>query len=441
MSPPARQFLVFIVFNVLCWQSLIGTTLVLHARALGIDAAWIGVLSALQPFTMILALAMKPVAERMGSKRLLMSGWTIRNIVIAPIVLTPWVYARWGSTAAAWLLFTTIGLFCLVRAIGAIGWSSWLQEIVPRNERGVYFSFESLITRVVSVAYGVALFLFLRQQPALWRFACVSVVGVAVGLYSVRFLRRVPGGAPHPDAGRAANASYRELTLVLRDGSFRRFVSWASVGVMISAGQALLLTLYLRDFLGMSPGTILLLNACGSAVVALTINRWAHIADRLGSPRTMAAAALMLAAALLALAAAHPHHGTTWLVVPLYMAIMIAEAGFFVAANRGFLHRAKEGLRHGYSAVWIAGTSLSAGITTVAIGFWLNSGTGWMYWVCSAVLGLVMAGVAVACVRMASVAAPPTEYHDQLFDPTRPYLSLLWMCGFVLDPTRPLDDE
>ena len=48
MSPATHQFLVFVVFNVLCWQSLIGTTLVLHARALGIDAGWIGILSALQ---------------------------------------------------------------------------------------------------------------------------------------------------------------------------------------------------------------------------------------------------------------------------------------------------------------------------------------------------------------------------------------------------------
>jgi hypothetical protein len=57
MAPSTHHFLVFIVFNVLCWQSL------------------------------MLALVMKPVAERVGSKRLLMSGWTVRNIVIAPVEL------------------------------------------------------------------------------------------------------------------------------------------------------------------------------------------------------------------------------------------------------------------------------------------------------------------------------------------------------------------
>ena len=441
MSPATHQFLVFVVFNVLCWQSLIGTTLVLHARALGIDAGWIGILSALQPFTMMLALVMKPVAERVGSKRLLISGWTVRNVVIAPIVLTPWVFHYWGSLAAAWLLFITIGLFCLVRALGGIGWAAWLHEIVPHEQRGMYFSFESLITRIMAVGYGIILFWFLRGQPALWRFACVSVVGVGMGLFSVRFLRRVPGGAPSPTAARAAQASYRELLVVMHDRAFLWFAVWASLGIMVCSGQTLLLTLYLRDFLDMSPGAILLLSACGNGLVALTINRWAHVADRHGSPRTMAASALLMAVTLLALGLVHPRYGATWICVSLFMVLINAEAGFFVAINRGFMHRAKESLRHGYSAVWIAGTSFCAGIVTVAVGQLLNSGAGWMYWGCSAILGVLMVGVAAASMRITSVTAPTGEPADQLFDPTRPLFSLVRMCGYVFDPTQKNNDE
>ena len=45
-----RRFLAFLFLNIISWQSVIGTILVLHARALGIDTAYVGVLNSFMYF-------------------------------------------------------------------------------------------------------------------------------------------------------------------------------------------------------------------------------------------------------------------------------------------------------------------------------------------------------------------------------------------------------
>ena len=139
-----RRFLTFLFLNVISWQSVIGTVLVLHARALGIDTAYVGVLNSFMYFASVLGLATKPLAERIGSKRLLITGWTMRNILVAPIVLSPWVYTRWGAHGAMILLSVTTGLFCITRALAGIAWSSWLHEIVPADHLARFAGFRPL---------------------------------------------------------------------------------------------------------------------------------------------------------------------------------------------------------------------------------------------------------------------------------------------------------
>ena len=185
LGDPPRRFLTFQFLNVISWQSVIGTILVLHARALGIDTVRVGLLNSFMYFASVLGIVTKPLAERIGSKRLLMTGWTLRNILVAPIVLSPWVYSRWGTDGAMILLAVTTGLFCITRALAGIAWSSWIHEIVPLSNLARFYTVETILTRLLAVGFGIVTFFFLGAHPQLWRFAAIAACGVIAGLVSI----------------------------------------------------------------------------------------------------------------------------------------------------------------------------------------------------------------------------------------------------------------
>lgn len=368
-----RRFLVFLFFNVISWQCIIGPVLVLHARAAGIDRATVGVLNSILFFAGILGLLTKPLAERFGSKRLLMTGWTVRNLVVLPIVLTPWVYARYGTPGAARLLFATAGLFCITRAMAGIAWSSWLHEIVPPNQLGRFFAAETILTRLLSVMTGVVCFVVLGRNPPLWRFAALASFGVAAGLVSIRLLRRVPGGEP-PRREDGTPAMPGGFGLVLRDRAFMRFLGCTALFGFVFAGQALLVTLLLRDRLLLGPGLILLLVSSGSAVTIATTASWRRLADRQGSPRAMALAGSLMVLGLAIAACLRPGHAPLALIMLLCALVPVAESGSYVATSRGYMLRMRPELRHVTNAVWSAGTAFGGGVSSVLMGFWLRHG-------------------------------------------------------------------
>src|SRR5210317_805265 len=86
-----------IVFVLLTFS---GSVFILFLDELGLDAAQIGVLLAIVPFLGIIAPFIAPFVTRFGYKRTYVTFWGIRKFVIAFLLLTPAVLARYGIDGA-----------------------------------------------------------------------------------------------------------------------------------------------------------------------------------------------------------------------------------------------------------------------------------------------------------------------------------------------------
>jgi hypothetical protein len=376
LDPGPRRFLVFLFFNVISWQCLVGPVLVLHARAAGIDRATVGMLNSLLFFAGVLGLATRPLAERFGSKRVLKTGWVLRNLLVLPMALTPWVYARGGPAAAAALLFVATGLFCVTRSMAGIAWSSWLHEIVPPLHLARFYASEVVITRLLAVSFGVLAFFVLGHDPPLSRFAALTLLGVSAGLFSIRFLRRVPGGGPVTGRAAGGPAGWRGLRRVLSEREFTGFLGCAAVQSAVSGAQGLTVPLLLRDNLGLGPGLILLLTTAGNVLTVVTVFRWRRVSDALGSPLAMATAGLLSAGCLCGLAclASGPGRAPLGLLAGVCALMPVAETGLYVATSRGYMLRMQAWQRHATNAVWSAALAVTGGTSSVAAGLWLHQG-------------------------------------------------------------------
>ncbi len=429
----ARRFLAFLFLNVLSWQCLIGTVMVLHARALGIGRGAVGLLFSLLYFAGCLGVVTKPLAERYGSKRVLMAGWTARNLLVLPIVLTPVLFHYRGRGPAAALLFATISLFCITRSMAGIAWSSWLHEIVPPCHLGRFYTLETVMTRLLAVAFGVFAFLALGRNPPLWRFSAIAACGVAFGLFSLRLLRRVPGGGP---VARSQNLLFGGYRLVFRDRMFLGFLACATLAGAVYIGMSLLVTLMLRDLLGIGAGAILLLTSFGNILAMFTSPRWRRVADRHGSPVVMAANGLLIAVCLAVLGFMRAGHAPLLLLVPACALIPVAESGNYVAVSRGFMLRMKPRMRHAYNAVWSAVTQIASGISAVFIGFWLQAGAPAHFRAAAWCYAALMLGTMVFALHLPVPRRDSPRGASPVYDPSHPLRSIARVLGYVLRPAR-----
>ena len=427
-----RRFLAFQVLNVISWQSVLGTVLVLHARALGIDTARVGLLNSFMYFASVLGLATKPLAERIGSKRLLMTGWTMRNILVAPIVLSPWVYDRWGTEGAMILLSVAVGLFCVTRALAGIAWSSWIHEIVPSGNLARFYSVETILTRLLAVAFGVLTFFFLGTHPHLWRFAAIAACGVAVGLVSIRALARVPGGGPATIA--SGTPWHAGFGVAARDRTFMPFLGCIMLSSFVFAGQGLLFTLLLRERLGLGPGPILLLTSLGSLLTIATTIRWRRVADTHSSPTTIAATTLLMALCLAAMTPLCFGHAPRVYVLALCLLIPVAETGAYVAGTRGYMLRMDPRYRHTYNAVWAAGMALGGGVSSLVVGWCVRSGAPIPFALVATGYALVMLLASALIIRLPENGVTYHALRTRLFNPRRTLGSIVRIWGYVLHP-------
>ena len=142
LDPAPRRFLAFSFFNTLSWQCIIGPVLVLFGRHLDMPAAWVGLVTAMVPFSCMVVVLTNTLVLRAGPKRLMLWTWFFRNLLAASIFFLPYALHRWGREAA-WLVFLgSTAAFCLARSVGVGGWFPWLHEVVPQRQRGIYFSSE-----------------------------------------------------------------------------------------------------------------------------------------------------------------------------------------------------------------------------------------------------------------------------------------------------------
>lgn len=431
LGPAARRFLFFSFLNTVSWQMLVGSVLVLHARALDIPSGFVGMIVAIMPLTLVFSLGMTSWVDRIGPRRMMTAGWTARNLMAFPLVLTPWIYATWGSRAAGVALFAGVFCFCTMRSLTCTGWFPWLHEIIPATERGRYFSAEIILVQIVNVGIGLATFLFLGRHAALWKFAALAGLGMVAGLTSIGLMRRIPGGGPSP--AKRHRTALLDFRLVLRDRSYMSFVLWTSLGLFVTVGQGTLTVLSMRDYLHVAPSLIMLTTAVGSTAAMAVGPWWGRLADRHGSGPVQVLSGSSMAAGLgcFALLRESTPVGFT---IPVYALCVASYSGFFVAASRGMLERMRPRLRAGYSAMWQSVTSVAMGASSILIGLVVQHVGGNAYWgLCVAYAVLI----ALAVLRYATLHEESVALAAELraqFDIAQPMISIMRLCRYVLDP-------
>lgn len=424
LGPAPRSFLLFTTLNVVSWHSLVGPSMVLFARKIDMPAVWVGVLLSFMPLSMLLVMFTVPLVVRHGPKRLMISTWSVRNLVAAAVFFLPWVLHSAGPEAAWYLLGASILGFCIVRAIGAGAWFPWLHEFLPEGQRGAYFSAETAVAQIIIVGVNLFHAVLLSGSPGVNHFLFIYATGIAAGLLSIVLMGRVPGGervAP----GQLENPHATGYRAVLRDRGFLLFVGMVSVGFASVTFLASAAVLYMRDRIGLSPNFIMAVMTTGSLSVFLTIRYWARFADHSGQ---RSAIALTLGGhgviALVFFLLDPGSSWTPWLLFPAVGMGAVLSAAFNTISHRAMLDHVPDHDRVSYTNVWILGTSLALGLTPILAGALIQFAGPHGYHACflAAGLGGVACALGERLLSARSTSAPRPL--AALFSPAQPVRTL-----------------
>ncbi|MBU2646439.1 hypothetical protein KKI24_17155 [bacterium] len=370
LPPSARHFLLFSGINLISWQCVVGQVLVLFGRAIGMPPSWVGTLLSFVPLSMMLVIFSIPLVETYGSRKLMTVTWVGRNLMIAPVLSIPLAIKYWGSESSWYILLAATLCFAVVRAIGVGGWFPWLHEIVPQDRMGTYFSIEMLWMQMLNILVTFGIALILRMGDNVNRFYWVYLIGIMTGLFSVLYIKRIPGGSGMA-ASVTTHAKFSVIVYALKDRKYRFFMALVIISLSAIMWLNVASILYLRDILEFSDSRIMVFMATTAVGIAFSIRFGFKYAERFRSNVVMAALMgtfSLVAASWLGLL---PHADWTRLfVVPIIILGGILSAGLLIFASKGMMSLVREQNRTGYTSMWIIGTSISNGFPPILAG-WL----------------------------------------------------------------------
>ncbi|MBU0481974.1 MAG: hypothetical protein KKG47_12820 [Proteobacteria bacterium] len=368
LTPAPRAFLFFSLVNLASWQCVVGQVLILFARSLEMPADLVGLLISFIPVSMLLVVMSIPAVELFGPKKLLITCWLLRNLLISTVFFIPAVTLHYGQQAAWVVLLLAVLTFSLVRAFGVGAWYPWLHEIVPRENFADYFNSETILVQGANILLAVLISWILAHFGGISSFFMVYGIGVATGFVSVGMLLLMPGGRQSPKLA-GDERRYDSFYKAFGDKPYRHFIIVISLALSSLMWVGSSSVMYLRDIMLFTDGTIMLITALGGIAVALSVSSWSSRAERKGGNRVMAGMLLLHAVATILWFFLIPGSRFGFILAVLAMVgSMVFSISLSTVAARTMLGLVKNEGRTGYTSLWILGVSLANGIPPILAG-------------------------------------------------------------------------
>jgi MFS family permease len=363
----------FSAFNALSFQPVLAGPMILFAKSLGASSTVVGILSGMMPLLVITQLPAARFVNRIGFRRFILAGWSIRVAIIFLIALIPLSGAILDATTRLVLLLSLLLAFNVSRGISSAAWLPWITELIPTALRGRHFARDQFWMNAASMAAFAFSGLLLGSEGGPWQFAAVFLFSAVAGTLSLRYLKQIPDAPPpeEPDGGKGA---VPWLTLASHP-PFQRLLA-VNVGWSIAyGGLNTFVVTFLRLGAGLPENHILYWMSV--SFVGGVASPWlaGPRLDRLGSkPMLELTMGLGFIIGLgWCLAAGRLLPVEAWLTVPLLILLGLVNALFSAANNRLAMEIVPALGRNHFFALFMVVWQLTLGLSPVLWGLLLDA--------------------------------------------------------------------
>ncbi|MDD4933732.1 MAG: MFS transporter [Methylacidiphilaceae bacterium] len=365
----------FQLFNTASFTLVNGVPMILFFREMGASDFLLGVVASLGPTLNLLQIPATRYLPRIGYRRLVVGGWSVRTSFIAGMALLPWAVPLLGGKVTSMMMLLLLFAYNASRGASLCGFLPWMTSLVPEGSRGWFLARDLFFSAAASVIILAGCFLLFRGHSSLSAFSWTFWGSFAAGLCSLWLLKRVP------DVPIAAADQPRERTARKRKGD-RGLLDLMGFNVLTASSLATGAVFWVPLLQGehrWTPASILGLLASQSGLVLLSLVFLRNRIDRFGNRPALLAAVLAITTNFglwLAIAARLlPIH-------PITLTLVVASWGIgFSCFQVGNVHLAmqlapREG-RSEYFARFSVVNSLALGAGPILWGAFLGFLPGW----------------------------------------------------------------
>ena len=231
-----NHLFVFFFFNFLSCMIVMDAPIFLYAESLGASATVMGLIAGLTPLMVVFQIPAADHVSRVGYKRFITTGWTIRLFFVLPLIAVPLLAGRINQQSQLALVIGALFCFNLIRGIASTGWFPWITGLIPENVRGRYLTWETAANNIGSLVALIIAALYLGASPGPNQFAILFVFSLVMGLVSLWFVHRVPDSPVTEE--NASNKQPVSWRAILNHQPFRKLL-WVSFTWAILVGGLL----------------------------------------------------------------------------------------------------------------------------------------------------------------------------------------------------------
>lgn len=347
--------------------------MVLYAKHLGCSATTLGFIAGMTAMMVVFQIPAARFVDRVGYKRFVLSGWSIRTLFVVLMTLVP-LSAGWlpvGGRLA--MLIVLLFFFNLSRGISSCGWLPWIVSIIPEKSLGRFLTLDSTMVNLASLAAFWVAAGTLGAEPRPWQFSTLFGIAAVSAVISLLFLRRIPEPA-RVDAAPAASAR-PPLREMLGVRPFRRLLVMNIGWSLANGGVLTFIVAYLKGMAGWTERDILLLVSLtfvGGLTNQLLMRRFL---DRHGSKPVLITGcgiwAVLIAAWTLVAGGAFPHPMA--LLAVLAFGVGLASSMMNLSNLRLAMISAPERGRSHYFAMFSVVANVTLGVSPILWGMLVDA--------------------------------------------------------------------
>jgi len=341
------------------------------ARLVGADEFHIGILGAL-PTLMLFCQFLAAVLVNHLSYRRWLWFWSalVHRLLLVPVAVGPWLWPEVPRSVWVWTLLGTTAANQALLHFGSPLWLSWMGDYLPHHGLSQFWGRRQYWMQWTAAAslFVAAAFRMWGGFDALTDFTVQILAGTLCGVVDLFCFFRVT----EPPVSRVPCPRLWDVVCEpFRHRDFSRFIGFTCYWHFAAMAGAPFISLYLLAELKMDLFRVLMLwtaSWIGGACWSHRLGRWS---DQYGARPVLVFCVTFKSLNMIALLAAPSDPKLAfWLLIPVFMADQVLNAGILIANNGFMIKNSPSENRTMYIAASTAVAGMVGGATSIAAG-WL----------------------------------------------------------------------
>ncbi len=272
---------VFEVFNTISWTVVLGAPMLLFLKHLNATTTLLALASSMSPVLNVLQLPAARFVDKIGYKKLVLSGWTARSFLIVGMAIVAFLPDYVDRTTRVTFFFVFCLLYNVLRGFSVCGMLPWFTHLVPESRRGEFLAKDQFASALASVASMMAYAYILTGKNNDWYvYGLLFSISAASAFFSLRYLHRTPDVPVESVPNNVNPRPWKEMLLY---PPFFRYMTYNMVINFASGVGNVFWVPMFRDARGVSQSGVLLAAGGSTVVLAGALFCFGSLIDRVGN--------------------------------------------------------------------------------------------------------------------------------------------------------------